>query len=158
MCPGLFFFGVDFFWGSDLIFFLFLAPGFSDRTVPGRGVPVRDFFDPGSPFPGRPDPSFPDPDPRFLVHDPGFPDSWPWTPRNPVQTPGNGRFPVLSRFLGIPGHFAPARNLWAPALKKVPFVRFCSIWIRAAKRKGVPRSTPKGPESAEKGTNPMGVA
>ena len=59
---------MTFFWGSGLLFFLSLAPGFSDRTVPGRGVPVRDFFDPGSPFPGRPDPGFPDPDPRNLVH------------------------------------------------------------------------------------------
>ena len=59
---------MTFFWGSDLLFFLSLVPGFSDRTVPGRGVPVRDFFDPGSPFPGRPDPGFPDPDPQILVH------------------------------------------------------------------------------------------
>ena len=149
---------MTFFWGSGLLFFLSLAPGFSDRTVPGRGVPVQDFFDPGSPFPGRPDPGFPDPDPRFLVQDPGFPDSWPRTPKKWVRTPGNpgnGRF---NDFLGIPGHFAPARNLWAPALKKVPFVRFWSIWIRAAKRSVWAQHMIFGGKSMEKGTIPMGVA
>ena len=42
----------------------------SDRTVPGRGVPVRDFFGPGTRFPGPPGPQFPGPGPRLTVRTP----------------------------------------------------------------------------------------
>ena len=106
MCPGLFFFGDDFFLGVGSTFFLSLAPGFSDRTVPGRGVPVRDFL--------TPDPRFlavQTPDSRIQTpgiwsisaEKPGFPDSWPWDPKKSVRTPGNpgnGRFRgFLRRFL-----------------------------------------------------------
>ena len=77
MWSGLFFLGDDFFLGVDLIFFLLLVPGFSGRTVPGRGVPVQDFF-----------PRIP----SFLARIPGFLD---------LQTPVSWSRPRIPGFLAL---------------------------------------------------------